>query len=51
MAGRIRVATFNPTRVAECLKENLKKANKDKSKKALYVDKSINNFNSGSRRG
>ena len=48
MAGRIRAVTFNPIRVAECLKENLKKA-KDKSKKALYVDKSINNFNSGSR--
>ena len=48
MSGRIRTVQYDPTRVAECLKENLKKA-KDKSKKNLYVDKSLSGYNSGSR--
>ena len=49
MAGRIRAAQYSPEKVAECLKENMKKA-KDKSKKNTYVDQSISGYNSGSRR-
>lgn len=49
MSGRIRGSQYDPIRVAECLKENLKKS-KDKSKNNTYVDKSISGYNSGSRR-
>ena len=49
MAGRIRTAQYSPEKVAECLKENMKKA-KDKSKNNTYVDKSLRRYNSGSRR-
>ena len=48
-SGRIRTAQYDPIRVAECLKENMKKA-KDKSKNNTYVDKSLSGYNSGSRR-
>lgn len=48
MSGRIRAVTFDPNRVAEYLRENLKKS-KDKDKKNLYVDKSLSGYNSGSR--
>ena len=46
MSGRMRGSQYDPARVAECLKENLKKA-KDKSKNNTYVDKSIRGYNSG----
>lgn len=49
MAGRIRTAQYDPVKVAECLKENMKKA-KDKSKKNTYVDQTLTGYNSGSRR-
>ena len=47
-SGRVRASQYSPEKVAECLKENMKKA-KDKSKKNTYVDQSIRGYNSGSR--
>lgn len=47
-SGRIRASQYSPEKVAECLKENLKRAN-DKSKNNTYVDKSLRGYNSGSR--
>lgn len=47
-SGRIRTSQYSPEKVAECLKENLKRAN-DKSKNNTYVDKSLRGYNSGSR--
>ena len=48
-SGRVRASQYSPEKVAECLKENMKKA-KDKSKNNTYVDKSLSGYNSGSRR-
>lgn len=47
-SGRIRASQYSPEKVAEYLKENLKRAN-DKSKNNTYVDKSLRGYNSGSR--
>lgn len=47
-SGRMRASQYSPEKVAECLKENLKRAN-DKSRKNTYVDKSLRGYNSGSR--
>lgn len=47
-SGRVRASQYSPEKVAECLKENLKRAN-DKSKNNTYVDKSLRGYNSGSR--
>ena len=49
-SGRVRASQYSPEKVAECLKENLKRAN-DKSRKNTYLDNTLgNNFNGGSRR-
>ena len=49
MAGRVRGSQYDPVKIAEYLKENLKKKSKDKNKSNTYVDKSLSGYNSGSR--